>query len=159
MPIYRLYTLEVGLKKFEFKLQTVLKLRQKALDDAMLELARISKVLQDTQNEKQLILDTKSNLSLKLTTVVEGEILDIEQIQTGKNYIMQLDTKIKQKNQLIEQIKIAVNSQQKKVQEALKERDILTKLEEKQKQNFYKEFLHKEMTELDDISISRYKVG
>lgn len=146
------------MKKFSFKLETVLKLKQKALDDKMLELARITNVLNEAETTLQNHLDKQKSINSYLIDLYKkGEDLDLLEVQTNKDYIIQLSIKMEQQKQLIKQIRLAVNEKQKEVFEALKDRDILKKLKEKQKEHHQKEFEQKEMIELDDMTISRYK--
>lgn len=146
------------MKKFKFRLDTVLKLKEKALDDKMLELARVTKILYEEEGKLQQLIDAKTNTSNNLIGIYEkNQCLDLQEIQSHKDYLTQLAINIKNREHLLIQIKCAVKEKQKEVQEALKEKDILEKLKEKQSEKHYQEIAQKEMIELDDISISRYK--
>lgn len=147
------------MKKFKFRLDTVLKLKEKALDDKMLELARVTKILYEEEEKLQQLIDAKINTSNNLIGIYEKkQCLDLQEIQFHKDYLTQLAININTKEHLLMQIKCAVKEKQKEVQEALKEKDILEKLKEKQSEKHYQEIAQREMVELDDISISRYKV-
>lgn len=147
------------MKKFKFRLDTILKLKEKALDDKMLELARVTKVLNGEEQKLQQLVDTKAQTNNNLITIYEkSECLNLQEVQSHKDYLTQLAINIKNKEQLLIQIRCAVREKQKEVQEALKEKNILEKLKEKQSEKHYQEMTQKEMIELDDISISRYKV-
>lgn len=147
------------MKKFKFRLDTILKLKEKALDDKMLELARVTKVLNEEEHNLQQIIDARVQTNNNLIAIYErAECLNLQEVQSHKDYLAQLAIKIKNKEQLIVQIRCAVKEKQTEVQEALKEKNILEKLKEKQSEKHYQEMTQKEMIELDDLSISRYKV-
>lgn len=148
------------MKKFHFKLETVLKLKEKILDDKMLELAQITKVLNDAQEKRLIIVQEKNNINDYIIDIYQKENnIDYVAIDRYRNYMVKLDNQIKHQDAIIEQIKMAVKTKQKEVQEALKERDILKKLKEKQREKHYKEINHKEAVELDELAICRYKVS
>lgn len=146
------------MKKFKFRLDTILKLREKALDDKMLELARVTKVLNEEEEKLQELIDTKSQINNNLIAIYEkAQCLNLQEVQSHKDYLVQLSINITNKENLLIQIRCAVKEKQKEVQEALKEKNILEKLKEKQSEKHYQELSQKQMIELDDISISRYK--
>ncbi len=148
------------MKKFKFRLETVLRLKEKNLSDRLIELARISNVLKEEESKLDLtkarIEEIKSNL--ENLNKGNGE-LNIIEIQSSKGFLIKLSNDIRSHEQIILQVKKAVEERRKQVQEALKEKNILEKLREKQEEQHFKEILYKESVELDDIAISRYKVS
>lgn len=148
------------MKKFNFKLETVLKLREKILEDKMLELAKIMRILSDAEEELNRLFQERTNVNNEIVEVYTAkENIDYVMVDIFRNYTIKLTSKAKQQESLIKEIKNSIKIKQKEVREALKNRDVLVKLKEKQFQSYYKEIEYKEMQELDDITICRYKVS
>lgn len=148
------------MKKFNFKLETVLKLREKILEDKMLELAKIMRILSDAEEELNRLFQERTNVNNEIVEVYTAkENVDYVMVDIFRNYTIKLTSKAKQQESLIKEIKNSIKIKQKEVREALKNRDVLVKLKEKQFQSYYKEIEYKEMQELDDITICRYKVS
>ncbi len=146
------------MKKFAFRLETVLKLKEKALDDKMLEMAKITKILQEEEEKLNNLINKKANINDHLISIYQSrECLDLQEVHNHKEYLIQLAVNITNKENLLKQINAALKEKQMEVQEALKEKNILEKLKEKQAEKHYVEIMQKQMTELDDITISRYK--
>ena len=148
------------MKKFSFKLETVLKLKEKILNDKMLELAKIMRILSDARDTLNVINQKRTDASDDIAeSNSDGKEIDVKSVEMYRNYLTKLDAEIKNQEHLIIQIQRAVEDKQREVNEALKERDILKKLKEKQLQKHNAEIDHKERVELDDMAISRYKAS
>ena len=146
------------MKKFKFRLDTVLKLKEKALDEKMLELARVTKVLNDAVEYSEKLVNTREEVNSSLIQIYQSaQCLDLQEVQSYKDYLIKLTEDINKQEYLITQIKNALKEKQNEVQEALKEKNILEKLKEKQSEKHYKEIDQKQAMELDDITISRYR--
>lgn len=146
------------MKKFHFRLEPVLKIKEKALDDKMLELAKITGLYQEEEGKLGNLANKKQKVNNDLIKLYQsGECLDIQEVQSYKDYLISLGSEMIKQEHLLIQIRKAVEEKQNAVREALKEKNILEKLKEKQSQKHYSELLQKEAIELDDIAISRYK--
>ncbi len=146
------------MKKFKFRLETILKLKEKALDDKMLELAKVTQLLQEEENKLSNLFNKKNSTNDYLIEIYQkSECLNLQEIQNHKDYLVQISVKIQNQENVLKQITALVAEKQKQVHEALKEKNILEKLKEKQSEKHYLEIVQKEMSELDDISISRYR--
>ncbi len=148
------------MKKFNFKLETVLKLREKFLEDKLLELAKIMKIQKEAEEELERLFQERTDVNNQIVEIYSiQDNIDYPMIDVFRNYTVKLTSKARQQEALVNEIKTAVRIKQREVQEAIKNRDILRKLREKQFKNYYKELESKEMQELDDITICRYKVS
>jgi len=145
------------LKKYKFRLQTVLDIKEKKLEQKLLELARIVDTLnKEVEIEKQLIIE-QNTLQSK---IVEISSIDTPQslfeIQNSRGYWGNLGTKIIAQREKIKNIEFFVQAKRNEVNEALKEKRVLENLKEKEQEKFYKEFLAYENRELDEIATVRY---
>lgn len=148
------------MKKFKFRLQTVLEIKIKALDDKMLELAQVMRVLaQETQTKNDLEQRKQLITNSLISIYQQGTNLDLLQIQNYKDYLGKLAVDIKNQEVLVMNIEMAVNKKRLEVAEALKEKKVLELLKENQQNAYYKEIDEKSRNELDDITISRYKIA
>lgn len=148
------------MKKFKFRLETILTLKEKTLNEKRQELAKVMNLLNDAKLHLEELNDSKEKASLALMEIYQGsEFFDLNKIQMYKEYLIKLDSNIQNQNNIIKQIEKTLKAKQEEVNQALIDKNILEKLKEKQSQKHYKEILHKEAVELDDISISRYKAG
>ena len=139
-------------------METILKLKEKALDDKMLELAKVTQLLQEEENKLSNLFNKKNSTNDYLIEIYQkSECLNLQEIQNHKDYLDQISVKIQNQENVLKQITALVAEKQKQVHEALKEKNILEKLKEKQSEKHYLEIVQKEMSELDDISISRYR--
>lgn len=134
------------MKKFVFPLQKVLELREYEEDKAKLELGkavaeleRIKRLLQEVAQNR-----VKANLSRKDTT-------DVIVLMNIENYIIGLDAK---KEKLLEELTMAQMFFEEKrdlYTKAMQDREVLSKLKEKQLSEYKKEVLKEEENALDDI--------
>ncbi|HNW25723.1 MAG TPA: flagellar export protein FliJ [Candidatus Gastranaerophilaceae bacterium] len=146
------------MKKYKFRLQTVLGMRQKVLEEKQLEMAKVVsllnmqlQVLEDLLNKKEL---TKKNLEKIYENNAE---LDILEITNHKNFFSKMINNIKIQEEVIKNIQIVLNAKQQEVTEALKEVKILEKLKEKQEKKFYQHYEYLQGKEIDDIASTRYQ--
>jgi len=139
-------------------LETILTLKEKTLDEKRQELAKVMKLLNDANLYLKKLEQTKEETNLALIEMYKGEqTFDLNKIQIYKEYLIKLGSNIKNQHSIIKQIEKSLKNKQDEVNEALKDKNILEKLREKQSQKHYKELQQKEAMELDDIAISRYK--
>ena len=138
------------MKKFVFSLQKVLELREYEEDKAKLELGkavaeleRIKRLLQEVAQNR-----VAANQSRKDTT-------DVIVLMNIENYIIGLDAK---KEKLLEELTMAQMFFEEKrdlYTKAMQDREVLSKLKEKQLAEYKKEVLKEEENALDDIVKSK----
>lgn len=146
------------MKKYKFRLEPILGIKAKKLDEKRLELAEIQKILTNEIHEKNEIINNKEKANDYLIKLYSGEKeFNISEIQTYKDYIARMAVNILQKEERIKQIEIFLKAKQMEVNEALKEKKVLEKLKEKEQEKYIKEIYFQEAKELDDIISCRYK--
>ena len=145
------------MKKFTFRLQSVLDARIKALENCQLAMAKVQdklnkqikhleflyQTLKDTKNELESILDAGSNINL------------IE-INSYQGFIFKLKDKIKNQHKLIADTEIELEDKKQAVLEALKAKTMLEKLKEKDLKNFLTNVERLDFIEIDEISTNRH---
>jgi len=146
------------LKKYSFRLQTVLGMREKFLEEKQLEMAKIADMLNKQITKLENLLSKKENTRISLENIYEkDEALDIFGITNYKNFLAKIINDVKIQEGVIENIKSVLKVKQMEVNEAYKEVKVLEKLKEKQEKKFYQHFEYVQAQEIDDISSTRYK--
>lgn len=134
------------MKKFVFPLQKVLELREYEEDKAKLELGKAVAELERIKRLLQEVAENRvaANQSRKDTT-------DVIVLMNIENYIIGLDAK---KEKLLEELTMAQMFFEEKrdlYTKAMQDREVLSKLKEKQLSEYKKEVLKEEENALDDI--------
>lgn len=146
------------MKKFKFRLQSILDTREKALEDRQIEFGFIQRNLQKQLMQLKNLQNTlKHNFESLENLISQGQSIDFSLINSYKNYIDKLTQDIKVQNEIIETVKMQLEAKKQEVIEALQAKTMLDKLKEKDQEEFKKEIERLETQELDDISIARYK--
>lgn len=147
------------MKKFKFRLQVVLDMREKELEERQMEMSKIITALNQQQEKLQNIIQHQQDNTQKQEALATAENLDIFQLEEHRTYGIKLVTDAKNQERIIANTKILLQRKQQDVQEAHRKVEVLKKLKEKQEKEYYKEFLKTEMKEIDDITSARFKIG
>ena len=146
------------MKKYSFRLQPVLDIREKTLEDKRLEMAQVIQLLNEQQEGLERLIAKQASYKDELESLSLEDDLNVFALANFKNYMVNLQEQITQQEHNIENTKKALRVKQETVNEALKDVKVLEKLKEKQSQKFYKDIEMKEANEIDDISTARYRL-
>ncbi len=146
------------MKKYSFRLQPVLDIREKTLEDKRLEMAQVIQLLNEQQEGLERLIAKQTSYKYELESLSLEDDLNVFALANFKNYMVNLQEQITQQEHNIENTKKALRVKQEAVNEALKDVKVLEKLKEKQSQKFYKDIEMKEANEIDDISTARYRL-
>ena len=147
------------MKKFKFRLQVVLDMRENELEQRQMEAAKILAALRQQEKKLNDIINSQTVNNKEMDALFNSESLDIQQIEAHRDYGLKLTTDIKNQERVITNTKAILEKKQEEVREAHKKAEILRKLKEKQEEEYYKEFLRLEVKEIDDITSARFNVG
>ena len=143
------------MKRFEFRLEKLLNLREFYEHQAEIELAHA------IAHKDYIDIELKQIAKLKVKTGSEfnpeSDKIDITDLHNAQNYIILLD---KKKDELLEKLVIAEQIIEKKRKiyiEAASKRKVISKLKEKKRALWEKENIKAEETYIDDIVT--YKFG
>ena len=146
------------MKKYSFRLQPVLDIREKTVEDKRLEMAQVIQLLNEQQEGLERLIAKQASYKDELESLSLEDDLNVFALANFKNYMVNLQEQITQQEHNIENTKKALRVKQEAVNEALKDVKVLEKLKEKQSQKFYKDIEMKEANEIDDISTARYRL-
>ena len=148
---------EVGLKKFQFRLQVVLDIKEKLLEEKLLELSKVQRGLQEAIEKQRTLESYQLEINQALLKVFEsGNDLNLVEVQRYKDFINKLIVDISSQKVVVQNISRLLEVKRREVNEVLKEKKVLEKLKENQQKKYYQEFEQYERRELDDMSSSRY---
>jgi flagellar FliJ protein len=138
-------------KKFNFKLDTVLRLRSDKTEEAKTELQLIirKRIEKEQLIEEQLFKLENHNL----TRSEHKKLEEIQAFYYHKDYINQ---EIKRLKMELDNLLDIESLKRIKYNEALKEEKVLQNLKDKKKIEFIAEIERKEQIELDEIAIRQY---
>ena len=145
------------MKKFKFRMQPILEIREKKLEDERLKLAELQNILNsqiDILNEMEY---KKRKLIERIEVLQNGEIMAINEICSCRMFLERINSDIQTQLGLIKKTQIKIEEQKKAMTVAYQELKTLENLKEKQETEHLKQFEKLEMKEIDDIAISRYK--
>lgn len=150
---------EVKLKKFKFRLEVVLDMRQRELEKKQQEMAEIVKVIEEQRNKLQTIVDEQIQNQQGLEKLFNSEDIDVVMINGHRNYDLKLVNDIKNQEGVISRAMQLLEFKKKEVQEAYKKVKTLEKLKEKQEKEYMENIDHILAKEIDDIAVTRYRAG
>ena len=146
------------MKKFKSRLENVLELRTKTLEDRQLEMAAIQARLNDANNKLDSLEQSRLQAKRDLENILgAGENIEFIRVKNYQDYIAKLDDDISIQHKVIADIENELELKQEEVREALKAKKMLEKLKEKEYKAFLKDFEQREAKELDDIALTRYR--
>lgn len=150
---------EVKLKKFKFRLEVVLEMRQRELEKKQQEMAEIVKVIEEQRNKLQMIINEQVQNQQGLEKLFNSEDIDVVMINGHRNYDLKLVNDIKNQEGVISRAMQLLEFKKKEVQEAYKKVKTLEKLKEKQEKEYMENLDHILAKEIDDIAVTRYRAG
>jgi len=146
------------LKKFKFRLQVVLDMRENELEQRRLEAAKILAVLNEQKAKLEEILQAQKRNSEEMEELYTLDVFDIPQVEGHRDYGLKLVVDETNQRRLIQNTEAILEKKQVEVREAHKKVEVLKKLKEKQEDQYYKDFLLSEIKETDDITSARFNI-
>ena len=138
-------------------MQVVLDMREKELEARQMEMAKILATLNGQKEKLQSIILAQEENKNRLEGLSTSENLDVLQVQMHQGYAVKLNTDGINQERIIANTEAILKCKQKEVLEAHQKVEVLKKLKEKQEEEYYKEFLHAEAKEIDDITSARFR--
>ena len=152
--VYLIYI--IYMKKFNFKLDSVLKYRKILCDQAKDNLAKAHKERQDTETELNTTIDEEYKQREKFRKEQVVGKMNIRHVLDRLSYMAHLaGHKRQKKHELVENEK-KVNQQRDIYVEKSKEQKVLDKLKEKQKVDYIKKIGSLEQKQIDESGINKH---
>lgn len=145
------------MKKFKFRMQTILEIKAKKLEEEQLKLASLLNTLNSQEEILEQMNSQAQRISNELNSLLSSENIEVDKICNYKSFLKNVSFDIQTQKELIRKTQINIDEQKIALGEAYKELKILENLKEKQQKEHYRHFEELEVKEIDDITISRYK--
>lgn len=147
------------MKKFKFRLEVVLEMRQRELEKKQQEMAEIVQVIEEQKAKLQTIIDARLHAENSLEQLINSSEIDVVMINGHRNYDIKLGNDIRNQEGIIARAMHLLEFKQKEVQEAYKKVKTLEKLKEKQEKEYMTKIDEILAKEIDDIAVTRHKAG
>lgn len=147
------------MKKFKFRLEVVLEMRQRELEKKQQEMAEIVQVIEAQRAKLQTIVDARIQTTNSLEQLINSSDIDVVMINGHRNYDIKLGNDIRNQEGIIARAMQLLEFKQKEVQEAYKKVKTLEKLKEKQEKQYMAKIDEILAKEIDDIAVTRHKAG
>ena len=138
------------MKRFKFRLQRILDIREQIRDEARQELGRRNAVL---AHEQSVLRGLEAEL-LRLNAGENGIVTASELLLTGA-YAQRIQKVIEQQALKVEEARKAVVEAQERYIQANKDAEALEMLKEKRKAEYDHEVLKEEINQLDEVATQR----
>ena len=147
------------MKKFKFRLEVVLEMRQRELEKRQQEMAEVLKVIEEQRAKLVAINDVQKQTEMNLEKLISAEEIDITMVNGHRNYVLKLVNDAKNQENVIHRAEQLLELKKKEVQEAYKKVKSLEKLKENQEKQYMAEIDQMLAKEIDDIAVTRYRAG
>lgn len=143
------------MRRFKYSLESVLTVRQKALNDAQIQLASITNIY-NTQRDvlEEMIFDLQ-RIDEEASRYIEEGDYNPDMVRNYSSFSNKLSGDIKTQEQIIERTRQDLILQQEITKQAYIQVKSLENLKEKQKEDYKKELLLEEFKEIDDMVNSK----
>ena len=139
-------------------MQVVLDMREKELEERQMEMAKVLAALNSQREKLQNIVLAEEKNRDELEALCTSENIDIAQIESHREFGLKLINDEKNQERVILNTEAILKKKQEEVTKAHQKVEVLKKLKEKQEKEYYQEFLHSEMKEIDDITSARFRL-
>ena len=134
-------------------------MREKELEERQMEMSRILTALNEQQAKLQNILNRQEDNTREQEELSTSDNIQVMKLEEYRAFGIKLTQDARNQERIISNTKAILARKQQEVKEAHQKVEVLKKLKEKQEKQYYQEFLHLEMKEIDDITSARFKIG
>ncbi len=147
--------IEFSLRRFKFTLESVLVVRNKALEDERIKLASILRVYNNQKEALDKLFSEAETIKSEINKSFENNDFNPQIISNYNSYLYKLSQDIEAQKEVLSKIEQDIEKQQKVLKDAYIKVKSLEILKDKQKEQYLKEQQYEEIKELDDIVNSR----
>jgi flagellar export protein FliJ len=143
------------MKAYEFRFKSVLKSKKIIVDDLSSKTARAQRILLLEMRKLGDMKERETQCVRELTRRQIGRV-DTAEVQRSHRYLELLWSAIAEQSKKVQEIGRRVEMLRNMLVEAEKQKKTFEKLNEKEREEFYREFLKKEQALLDEIGANRF---
>ncbi len=145
----------VSLKRFRFRLQKYLNLKQQEESIRLINLARARQYYQKQEDTMRSVQKELENALVQMREARQGG-LDLDLITMGERYLQVRKEEQARQAAVLEEARAQVLLRQQELVRAQKERKLLERLYERLWSAYYREFLREEQKNLDEVGLIRF---
>lgn len=143
------------MKKFQFRLQTLLEVRERVKETKEQELSQITHQLQQLLDAREALFQKKEQHLEAQTEAQQGK-MDVDTVLWFQQYSEWIAQKIEEATKVIETTERKREAKRKELVHATQECEIITKLKERDYKQFLKEIDREENLLIDELATSRF---
>ena len=143
------------MRRFKFTLESVLVVRNKALEDERIKLASILRVYNNQKEALNKLFSEVETIKSEINKSFENNDFNPQIISNYNSYLYKLSQDIEAQKEVLSKIEQDIEKQQEVLKDAYIKVKSLEVLKDKQKEQYLKEQQYEENKELDDIVNSR----
>lgn len=144
------------LKKFKFRLQNVLELREKELQEKQIECSKIKFLLKSQMDVLNDIVLSIENAKKSLENLINSKNLDITLIESNKVFVKTRTYDQENQKKLIQYTENLLDQKNNELLDVMRKKTMLEKLKEKDFREYMKTIDSTERKELDEVGLMRY---
>ncbi|WP_027338691.1 flagellar export protein FliJ [Halonatronum saccharophilum] len=143
------------MKKFKFRLQTILDLKKREEDLIQKDLIRLKKEKSKVVDQLNQFKEEKRKLQQKIEED-EGKRIDLKLALRSREYIEYLNGEIEELTMQLDYWKKEISKCKERLLEKTKEKKSFLKLKEKKNEQYWKEYRAKEQKLNDELANNKY---
>ena len=143
------------MKAYKFRFESVLKSKRIIVDQLASKTARARKIRLLEERKLDNLRARRSQCVNDLADMQTG-MVDTAEVQRTHEYLGLLGEAIVEQENMVKEIASRVEMLREMLAEAEKERKIFERLDEKEREEFYREFLKTERAALDEVGVNRF---
>lgn len=136
-------------------------MKTQKLNEKLTELSKMMILVNKEKSKLQDLYQKKEQMKNQVTELdpEQNNIIDVNYISLVSDYLPLLNNQIKNQDKIIKDMNEVLDLKQEEINLLYKEKKVLEKLKEKQQTDYYNSVDELINKELDDITISRYKLA
>jgi len=143
------------MKAYKFRFDTVLKSKGIIVDQLAAKVARARNILMLEERKLEDLGNLQARCMLQTRKLQTGRV-DTVEIQRCHEYLKLLGEAVAEQQNTVKEIARRVEMLRKMLTDAEKDRKIFERLDEKEREEFRREFLKKEQAILDEVGVNRF---
>ncbi|MBI4831245.1 MAG: flagellar export protein FliJ [Candidatus Lindowbacteria bacterium] len=143
------------MKAYKFRFESVLKSKKIIVDDLSSKTARAHRILMLEMRKLDDLKERETQCVRELIRQQVGRV-NAAEVQRSHRYLELLGKSISEQSKKVAEIAKRVEMLRNMLVEAQKQKKIFEKLDEKERDEFYRDFLKKEQALLDEVGVNRF---
>jgi flagellar protein FliJ len=139
------------MKRFQFRLGAVLKLRERAEDQRKQELAEVVRLRREHQDKHDSLQDSLDEQKQQMRDMAAGGDVNVERLIGYQRYAMSVDFQVRRLEETLRVIDEEMARRRGVLAEATRDKKVIEKLRERQHDEYLAGVAREERRELDEI--------